>query len=338
MFEKLSSAGRFGLVALGLAGLTVSSPSALAGGAEQHVVSPQAFAPAQAGPKKPAGPLLFASPQEAESALVAAAKAEDTNEVQAIFGPESRELVSPDVVQAATAFSNFVRRVSEKVDYAQQSDTKIELQIGEDAWPFPIPLVLDKGQWHFDTAAGREEILNRRIGRNELAAIRVCQAYVDAQREYASQPRNGGEVLEYAQHLRSTTNTHDGLYWHAEPGEELSPFGPLIAQSHDEGYRQATKIMATNLAPYRGYCFKILTRQGSHAPAGKYNYLINGHMLAGFALVAWPAEWGNSGVMTFIVNQAGKVYEKNLGPKTASLALGMTTYDPDPTWKPATGN
>ena len=196
----------------------------------------------------------------------------------------------------------------------------------------------DNGQWFFDAAAGREEILNRRIGMDELAAIRVCRAYVDAQREYASQPRNGGEVLEYAQHLRSTTNTHDGLYWHAEPGEEASPFGPLIAQSHDEGYRHAVKILATNLAPYRGYCFKILTQQGPHAPAGKYDYIINGHMLAGFALVAWPEEWGNTGVMTFIVNQNGKVYEKNLGLKTARLALAMTAYDPDPTWKPTTGD
>jgi hypothetical protein len=209
------------------------------------------------------------------------------------------------------------------------------LQIGADAWPFPIPLAQQGGQWFFDTAAGREEILNRRIGVYELAAIRICQAYVDAQREYASQPRNGDDVVEYAQRLRSTANTHDGLYWHTEPGEELSPLGPLIAQSREEGYEHGTKIMTEGLAPYRGYCFEILTQQGSHAPAGKYKYIINGHMLAGFALVAWPEEWGNSGVMTFIVNQTGKVYQKNLGAKTAALAAVMTTYDPDPTWKPA---
>jgi hypothetical protein len=316
MIQKLKSAGRFGLIALGLAGLSLAPPSALARGGEER----------------------FASPEAAESALAAAAKAGDTNALRAIFGPESRELVSPDVVQAGHAFSNFVRRLGEKVDLARQSDSKIELRIGVDAWPFPIPLAQDKGQWFFDTAAGREEILNRRIGLNELGAIRVCRAYVEAQREYAGQPRNGGEVLEYAQHLRSTTNTHDGLYWHAEAGEEASPFGPLIAQSHDEGYRHETKIMGENPAPYRGYCFKILTRQGAHAPGGKYNYIINGHMLAGFALVAWPAEWGNSGVMTFIVNQQGKVYEKNLGPKTARLAPALTTYDPDPTWKPTTAN
>ena len=316
MIKKFESAGRFGLIALGLFGLSFTPQSALAGGGEER----------------------FASPEAAESALALATKTGDTNALRAIFGPESRELASPDLVQASNAFSNFARRLGEKAVLARQSDSKIELQIGVDAWPFPIPLVQDKGQWFFDTAAGREEILNRRIGMNELAAMRVCRAYVEAQREYASQPRNGGEVLEYARHLRSTTNTHDGLYWHAAPGEELSPFGPLIAQSHDEGYHHETKILGDNLAPYRGYCFKILTRQGPQAPAGKYNYLINGHLLAGFALVAWPAEWGNSGVMTFIVNQEGKVYEKDLGPKTARLAAAMTAYDPDGAWKATTGN
>ena len=337
MIEKSKSAGHFGVIALALAGLSFSSLCARAAGGEP-AFQPQAFASALAVPKQSMRPLRFASPQEAESALAAAAKGGDTNALRAIFGPELSDLVSPDAVQAANGFSNFVRRVGEKVKFARQSDSNQLLQIGADAWPFPIPLVQEGGQWFFDTAAGREEILNRRIGMDELAAIRVCRAYVDAQREYASQPRNGEEVLEYARHLRSTTNTHDGLYWHAEPGEEASPFGPLIAQSHDEGYRQTTKILATNLAPYRGYCFKILTRQGPHAPAGKYDYLINGHMLAGFALAAWPVEWGNSGVMTFIVNQNGRVYEKNLGPKTARLAPAMTAYDPDSTWKPAADN
>jgi len=281
------------------------------------------------------GEQCFASPDAAVAALVAAAKAKDTNALHSIFGPEGRDLVSSDAVQSGNSFSNFVRRLTRKVDLMHSSDSNIVLQIGADAWPFPIPLAQQGGQWFFDTAAGREEILNRRIGVDELAAIRICQAYVDAQREYASQPRNGDDVVEYAQRLRSTANTHDGLYWHTEPGEELSPLGPLIAQSREEGYEHGTKIMTEGLAPYRGYCFEILTQQGSHAPAGKYKYIINGHMLAGFALVAWPEEWGNSGVMTFIVNQTGKVYQKNLGAKTAALAAVMTTYDPDPTWKPA---
>ena len=178
------------------------------------------------------------------------------------------------------------------------------------------------GQWFFDSEAGREEILNRRIGANELGAIQVCRAYLQAQREYASVDRTGDGVLEYAQHLRSTPGTHDGLYWSTRTGDELSPLGPLVAQARVEGYRQKTKI---------------LTRQGKHAPAGKCNYVINGHMIAGFALVAWPAEWGNTGVMTFVVNQQGKVYQKNLGPKTASIAQAITTYDPDSTWTMARG-
>jgi hypothetical protein len=157
---------------------------------------------------------------------------------------------------------------------------------------------------------------------------------VDAQRQYASVDRMGDGVIQYAQRLRSAPGSHDGLYWHAEPGEETSPLGPLIAAAKGEGYTHESKIMTDVQVPYNGYFFKVLTRQGPHAPGGKYHYVINGHMVAGFALVAWPAEWGNSGVMTFIVNQEGKVYEANLGPKTSSIALKMTTYDPDPDWKP----
>ena len=200
------------------------------------------------------------------------------------------------------------------------------------AGPFPFPWSKQDGQWLFDVEAGKEEILNRRIGANELGAIQVCRAYVQAQREYASADRNGDEVLEYAQHLRSTPGAHDGLYWSTRTGDELSPLGPLVAQARGEGYRQQTKILTDEQSPYHGYYFRILTRQGKHAPGGKYNYIINGHMIAGFALVAWPAEWGNTGVMTFIVNQRGKVYQKNLGPKTPSIAKAMTTYDPDTTW------
>jgi hypothetical protein len=314
ILHKPKLGARISLILLLLAGCCSTHPvSAVGSGGEQR----------------------FASPDAAVAALVAAAKAKDTNALHSIFGPEGRDLVSSDAVQSGNSFSNFVRRLTRKVDLMHSSDSNIVLQIGADAWPFPIPLAQQGGQWFFDTAAGREEILNRRIGVDELAAIRICQAYVDAQREYASQPRNGDDVVEYAQRLRSTANTHDGLYWHTEPGEELSPLGPLIAQSREEGYEHGTKIMTEGLAPYRGYCFEILTQQGSHAPAGKYKYIINGHMLAGFALVAWPEEWGNSGVMTFIVNQTGKVYQKNLGAKTAALAAVMTTYDPDPTWKPA---
>jgi hypothetical protein len=277
----------------------------------------------------------FATPEEAVKALTAATAARDTNALEAIFGPELRGLVSADAVQASNRFVIFAQRISEKVSLERKSDDRMTLNIGNDAWPFPIPLVRRDGQWSFDTEAGREEILNRRIGMNELGTIRVCHNYVEAQREYAAQSHDGDEVLQYAQHLRSTPGKHDGLYWHADEGDEVSPFGPLIAAAHGEGYRHESRIMTDARKPYHGYYFKILTQQGSHAAAGKYNYIINGRMIAGFALVAWPAQWGNSGIMTFIVNQEGRVYEKNLGPKTAKIAGAMTTYDPDPAWKPS---
>jgi hypothetical protein len=277
----------------------------------------------------------FTSPQDAVHALVAAVKVHDTNAMHSIFGPAGHDLVSPDVVQATQEYKMFVRRLLVKIQESTNSGSNITLQLGADGWPFPIPLVQQGGQWHFDTAAGREEILARRIGRDEMGAIDVCRAYVGAQREYASQDRMGDGVPAYAQYLRSTPGTHDGLFWPKEAGEGLSPLGPLVAQAHAEGYRHTATLMNEKRAPYHGYYFKILTQQGRHAPGGRYNYLINGRMIAGFALVAWPAEWGNTGVMTFIVNQQGKVYQKNLGPKTAKIAGGMGAYDPDDTWTPA---
>jgi len=278
----------------------------------------------------------FNSPNEAVNALVTAARNQDTNAIHSIFGPVGHELVSPDVVQATEEFKEFVQRLSEKTELFKHSDSNVVLEIGADSWPFPIPLVQQGAQWHFDTAAGKDEILARRIGRNELGAINVCLAYANAQREYASQDQMGDGVLAYAQFLRSTTGTHDGLFWPAnQPGDTLSPLGPLIAQARVEGYRRTARMMNDEQAPYHGYYFKILTRQGKHAPGGKYDYLINGRMIAGFALVAWPAEWGNTGVMTFIVNQQGKIWQKNLGPKSANIAKAMTVYDPDDTWTPA---
>jgi hypothetical protein len=279
-----------------------------------------------------AGEERFSSPQAAVNALKAAVEASDTNALHAIFGPAGHALVSVDVVEAAEEHELFMNCVKEKVNLVVESDSKQELQLGADGWPFPIPLIKQEGQWLFDVEAGKEEILNRRIGANELGAIQVCRAYVQAQREYASEDRNADEVLEYAQHLRSTPGTHDGLYWSTRTGDELSPLGPLVAQARVEGYRQQTKILTDEQSPYHGYYFRILTRQGKHAPGGKYNYIINGHMIAGFALVAWPAEWGNTGVMTFIVNQRSKVYQKNVGPKTPSIAKAMTTYNPDSSW------
>ena len=277
----------------------------------------------------------FNSPQKAIDALSAAAKAGDTNELHRIFGASAHDLISPDLVQATEERALFLRRVAEKVEISSDNDSRKTLQIGADAWPFPIPLVKTNNAWIFDVDTGKEEVLNRRIGRNEISAIHVCRAYVDAQREYASDDRDGDGVLEYAQRLRSDQGAHNGLYWPARDPDEQSPFGPLIGQARFEGYRRENKALADASTPFHGYYFKILTRQGKHAPGGKYNYIINGHMIAGFALVAWPAEWGNSGIMTFVVNQQGKVYQKNLGPKTESIANSLSAFDPDNTWSEA---
>ena len=278
----------------------------------------------------------FTSPQEAVNALVAAANNNNTNAIHAIFGPAGHELISPDVVQATEEYKTFVQRLTEKTQLFNHSESNVVLEIGADGWPFPIPIVKQDGQWFFDTAAGKAEVLARRIGRNEMGAINVCNAYVDAQREYASQDRMGDGVFAYAQFLRSTTGTHDGLFWPAnQAGEALSPLGPLIAQARVDGYHRTAKMLNDEQAPYHGYYFKILTRQGKLAPGGKYNYVINGRMIAGFGLVAWPAEWGNSGVMTFIVNQQGKVFQKNLGTRTVKIAKAISAYDPDATWTSA---
>ncbi len=280
---------------------------------------------------------VFNSPTDAVNALVTAAQNQDTNAIHLIFGPAGHELISPDVVQATEEFKMFVQRLTEKTQVIRNSESNATLELGTDGWPFPIPLVKAGEQWHYDTAAGKDEILARRIGRDEIGAINVCQAYVEAQREYASQGRMGDGVLAYAQFLRSTPGTHDGLFWPVKPpgDTDLSPLGPLIAQARVEGYQHTAKMLTDEQAPYHGYYFKILTCQGKHPPGGRYNYVINGRMIAGFALVAWPAEWGNTGVMTFLVNQQGKVWQKNLGPKSAKIAKAMPLYDPDNTWAAA---
>ncbi|HVY71108.1 MAG TPA: DUF2950 domain-containing protein, partial [Verrucomicrobiae bacterium] len=281
-------------------------------------------APASAIPAASAGDeQRFASPEEGAKALTAAAQARDTNALHRLFGALAREFVSPDVIQAAEDREAFLQRASEKTILAREGNDRATLQLGEDNWLFPIPLVRRDGQWFFDTAAGREEILNRRIGRNEIGAIRVCHAFHEAQKDFIGQDSDRDGVREYARRLRSTPGKHDGLYWPDRDGSEQSPLGPLIAQAHYEGYRggKNLKVLAEDQsAPYHGYYYKILTRQGSHALGGKKNYIVHGRMTGGYALVAWPSDWGNTGVMTFVINQEGKVRQKNLGPKTAKLA------------------
>jgi len=292
-------------------------------------------APLRADAPTPAGsPRLFGSPEEAVKVLVAATQAGDHAAVDAIFGPAVKDLLSGDARQDALEFATFARLVGEFSQLVKKSDDRFTLNLGNQNWPFPIPLVKQGGSWFFDTAAGREEIINRRVGEDELNAIGVCRTYVAAQREYASEDRAGDGVFKFAQKLRSSPGQKDGLYWPDTENDDPSPFGPLIAEVHAEGY--GGKTAEGQPQPFKGYRFKILTAQGASAPGGAFNYIINGNLIAGFALVAYPAHWGESGVMTFIVNQWGKVYECNLGAQSADLAMAMTEFDPDQDWKEIT--
>ena len=275
----------------------------------------------------------YATPADAVQALVAAVRAGDTKRIYEALGPGSGRLIrSGDPVADEQARARFVAAYDKRWKIDRDGEARATLLIGDKDWPFPFPLVKGAEGWKFDARSGAEEILNRRIGRNELAAIQVCLAYVDAQREYALTQGSSNGLHEYATRLVSTPGKKDGLYWRTQAGEPLSPLGPLAAKARQEGYGKRSN--AAN-EPYHGYYYRILSRQGSAAPDGAYDYVIDGKMIAGFALVAYPARWGASGVMTFIVNHMGVVYQKNLGKATAAIALGMTSFDPDPTWTKA---
>jgi hypothetical protein len=277
---------------------------------------------------------MFASPEEAVAALKNATASADTNTLSNILGPASEDLQNPDRVQGANELKTFSEALIATNHLVRISDRRFILEIGDDMWPFPVPIVKKDGGWFFDTDAGMEELLSRRVGKNELETIPVMRAYVEAQREYASVDHDGDRVLEYAQRLVSTAEKHDGLYWPPQYEGDESPLGPLVAYAQALGYTpELREEDEAERGPYHGYYFKILARQGKHAPGGKYNYVINGHMIGGFAMVAWPAEYGQSGVMTFIVNQEGRVYQKDLGETTAKIVKKMTTYDPDPSWQ-----
>jgi hypothetical protein len=275
----------------------------------------------------------FSTPEEAVAALTAAVNAKDRDALHEIFGPATVEIQNPDQVQAAGELERFADALNATNRLVQDSDTRYTLEVGEHGWPFPIPIVKQDSGWIFDTAAGKEEILNRRIGGNELSTLQAVRAYVQAQREYASRDRIGNDVLQYAQKLFSSPGLKDGLYWPTNLDGEISPLGPIAARAQAAGYGESLTNPEGAPEPFHGYYFKILTRQGKHAPGGKYNYVINGNMIGGFALVAWPAEYGNTGIMTFIVNQQGRVYQKDLGEKTGKLAPSIKQYDPDSTWQ-----
>jgi hypothetical protein len=274
----------------------------------------------------------FTTPEAAVAALSSAVMTTNRAELHAIFGPAADEIVNPDAVQAANDFATFASALDETNRLVRESETRRVLELGSDHWPFPVPIVQKEGHWFFDTAAGVEELLNRRIGRNELETLKAVRTYVQAQREYASRDRDGDEVLEYAQKMISKPGAKDGLFWSPDFDGELSPLGPLAADAAAEGYGKGKKNTDAGPQPFHGYFFKLLTRQGPHAPGGKYDYVINGNMIGGFALVAWPAQYGESGIMTFVVNQQGRVYQKDLGPGTAKAAEAMKAYDPDKTW------
>jgi hypothetical protein len=275
----------------------------------------------------------FASAEDAVKALISAARNNDDSEIVAIFGPDGKDLLfSGDPVADKQRREKFLADYDEQNKLVPEGDSMI-LVISKKDWPFSIPVVKKDGKWFFDTKKGKEEVLNRRIGMNELFTIQTVLAVVDAQREFAMMDHDGDGLREYAEKFESDPGKQNGLYWKTKEGESPSPLGELLVQAKAEGYSK--KDSKGNPVPYHGYFYKILKAQGKNAPGGTYDYIINGQMIGGFALVAWPAKYGNSGVMTFVVNHDGVVYQKDLGKNTEKVAKAITKYDPDNTWKKA---
>jgi Protein of unknown function (DUF2950) len=273
----------------------------------------------------------FATPEEATDALIAAAKAGNLEALVGIFGPEGKELAaSSDPTTARMNREVFTVAARERKQLVEDSPTRRTLVIGNEDWPFPVPIVKEGDRWRFDTAAGKEEVIARRIGRNELSAIAISRAYVGAQRRYAAQGHDGKPKGLYAMTFRSDAGKQNGLYWPAAKGQKLSPLGDLAAKAAEEGTDLGAR---TSPEPLHGYYFKILKEQGAAAPGGAKNYVVKGVMSGGFALAAWPAQYDASGVMTFIVGPDGIVREKDLGPETDATARAMTAFNPDESWQ-----
>jgi hypothetical protein len=271
----------------------------------------------------------FTSPEEAVKALVTAARNNDDKELLSILGAEAKDLISSgDSVADKQRRENFLAKYNEQNKLVREGNSAIFI-IGKNEWPFPIPIAKKGETWFFDVQKGKEEVLNRRIGENELYSIQTCLAIVDAQREYAMLDRDGDNLHEYAEKFASDSGKKNGLYWETKEGEAPSPLGQLLVQAKAEGYSKKDK---KGPVPYHGYYYRIIKAQGEKAPGGAYDYVIKGNMIGGFAVVAYPATYGNSGVMTFIVNHDGEVYQKDLGNDTAKIAKAMTRYDPDKTW------
>jgi hypothetical protein len=266
----------------------------------------------------------FGSPEAAMAALVDALSGQDDAALIAIFGAEYEdEILGDDRDAAREEQARFVAAANQSLELRPDGQDRRIAYVGLRAWPLPIPIVFEGEAWRFDTETGIDELANQRIGGNELRTIDTMRAYVNAQNEYASEDRDGDEVLEYAQHIRSSPGQHDGLYWPTAADQPTSPVGPLLAAAVEA--RDAGET-------YNGYHYRILTRQGANPPGGAYDYVINDNMIAGFALIAWPAAYDHSGIMTFIVNHQRKVYEKDLGPDTAEIVAAIDAYDPDGTW------
>ena len=273
----------------------------------------------------------FETPDEALKAVVEDLKSSNLSDLVKVFGPSFEPILnSGDPVADQNARERFVAVAEDSYHFDGSGDT-LTLVIGKDDWPFPIPLKKVGDRWRFDTAAGKEEILDRRIGENELSTIQTMLAYMDAQGDYAELQRQRSGTPEYAQRILSNPGKMDGLYWPSQEGEPQSPLGPLVAAARAAGYRRSAK--AEEPSPYHGYFYKVLTSQGPNAPGGAADFIVNGRMIGGFGLVAWPARYGDSGVMTFMVNHDGVVYQKNLGPQTAKIAPQISRFDPDSTWQ-----
>ncbi len=273
----------------------------------------------------------YATPEEAVKELIASVKSGDTKAMLAVLGAGSKDIVqSGDAVADKAGRERFVKSYEEANQLEKSGDSKVVLSTGKDQWPFPIPIVKDAAGWRFDTKAGKEEVINRRIGRNELYMIQSIKAYVDAQREYYLRNPQQDKLSHYAQRFMSAQGRKDGLYFPTKAGEQASPLGPLFESAKTEGY---TKGEGGKPSPYHGYHFRILKSQGPDAPGGAYNYVAQGKMIGGHALIAWPATYGNSGVMTFMINHDGVVYEKDLGPDTAAAVQKITKFNPDKTWQ-----
>ena len=280
---------------------------------------------------QPAGQKTFSSPDEASRALIRAVQSGNEEELLEIFGTDGKEIISSgDQVEDQKSRDTFAEKYQRMNRVVAEPDGTVRLYVGAENWPMPIPLVNRKNAWYFDTSAGKEEILFRRIGRNEIATIRVLQELVAAQKEYYSKTHDDDSVKQYAQKFVSDEGKHNGLYWNASNREPESPIGSLVAYASSEGY--AKKTNSPSSSPFQGYYFRVLMRQGQHASGGAKHYRVHGKMTRGFAFLAYPAEYANSGVMSFIVDQDGVLYQKDLGPKTTELANALREYDPDNTW------